>query len=62
MICFIFHLRFLQFTVLCNLDNTYLTKMCYELTALAIVASHHTYFIKYIGDGLLGNTAHRQTK
>lgn len=51
-----------MFTGLYSLDNTCVTKMSYELMALATVASHHTYFIKYDGNSLLGNTAHRQNQ
>lgn len=51
-----------MFTGLYSLDNTYVTKMCYELMTLATVPSHHTYFIKYNGNGLLGSTAHRQNQ
>lgn len=51
-----------MFTDLYSLDNTCVTKMSYELMTLATVASHHTYFIKYDGNSLLGNTAHRQNQ
>lgn len=51
-----------MFTDLYSLDNTCVTKMSYELMTLATVGSHHTYFIKYDGNSLLGNTAHRQNQ
>lgn len=51
-----------MFTGLSNLGNTYVTKMCHELSTPATLASHHTYFIKYNGNGLLGNTAPRQNQ
>lgn len=51
-----------MFTGLYSLDNTCVTKMSYELMTFATVASHHTYFIKYDGNSLLGNTAHRQNQ
>lgn len=51
-----------MFTGLYNLGNTYVTKMCLELTILASVSSHYTSFNKNIGNGLLGNTAPRQNQ
>lgn len=57
-----FLFKILMFTGLSNLGNTYVTKMCHELSTPATLASHHTYFIKYNGNGLLGNTAPRQNQ
>lgn len=57
-----FSFKILTLTGFSNLGNTYMTKMCYELTTSGSVAFHHIYVIKRNGNGHLSNAAHRQNQ